>query len=414
MQILQQVLEDALGKLPDQLFGQLLTEKLKAQGIKLSRSEHRRLQHHLLSGTSNMLRLKRWRWWEEESIVLEFTEEETHEIAQRCTEVVEQLPALIETLTSDVATDTLVRLKRRWQSELRRQKRPYAGFERRLSRRWGLPLGLLRMLLTISQEYGASLNQELRGASVHAPHVIEVLTRLHARACQVVHEILVLLTAGLADGAMARWRTLHEIAVIALFIGEHGEDLAERYVLHQRVESRRAMESYIACQDRLGYEPLEPSEVEAVERAYEDLIGRFGRSFGTQYGWAAEQLGLKRPTLSDIKRAVGIDHLRAHYRLASHNVHANPKGVFFKLGLLEEENLLLAGPSNAGLEDPGHSAAISLVQTSTPLGLLHPTFDNIVALRIMFLLEHEIGQTFGDAHQQLLHDSTEPPVRPTP
>jgi hypothetical protein len=92
----------------------------------------------------------------------------------------------------------------------------------------------------------------------------------------------------------------------------------------------------------------------------------------------------------------------------------NPKGVFFKLGLLEEENLLLAGPSNVGLADPGRSAAISRVQTSTPLALLHPTFDNIVAPRIMVLLEHGIGQTFGDAHQQLSHDSAPPPVQPTP
>jgi hypothetical protein len=261
------------------------------------------------------------------------------------------------------------------------------------------------MLLTISQEYGASVNQELRGSSVHSLHLLEVLTRLHARACQVVHEILVLLAAGFADGAMARWRTLHEIAVIALFIGEYGEDLAEQYILHQQVESRRAMQDYIACHERLGYESLEPREVEAVERSYQNLLVRFGRSIGTQYGWAAEQLGISKPAFNNIERAVGIDHLRVHYRMASHNVHANPKGVFFKLGLLEEENLLPAGPSNAGLADPGHSAAISLVQTSTPLGLLHPTFDNIVALRIMVLLEREIGEAFGDAHQQLLHDS---------
>jgi hypothetical protein len=405
MQILHKALEDERGKIPEQLFGQLLTRKLKAQGVKLSRSEHRRLQNHIFNGESKTLRLRHWRWWEEENIVLEFTEEETQEIEQWCTEVVERLPQLIETLTGELATDLLATLKRRWQSELRRQKREYAGFERRLYRRWGLPLGLLRMLLTISQEYGASINQELRGSSVYPPHLLEVLTRLHARAGQVVHEILVLLAAGFSDGAMARWRTLHEIAVIALFIGEYGEDLAERYILHQQVESRRAMQDYIACYERLGYESLEPREVAAVEQSYQSLLVRFGRSFGTQYGWAPEQLGISKPAFNNIERAVGIDHLRAHYRMASHNVHANPKGVFFKLGLLEEENLLLAGPSNAGLADHGHSAAISLVQTSTPLGLFHPTFDNIVALRIMVLLEREIGEAFGDAHQQLLHDS---------
>ena len=71
---------------------------------------------------------------------------------------------------------------------------------------------------------------------------------------------------------------------------------------------------------------------------------------------------------------------------------------------MEVDMWLLAGPSNVGLADPGHSAAISLVQTSTPLGLLQPTLDNIVALRIMAELEGEIGRAFGDANQQLAND----------
>jgi hypothetical protein len=261
------------------------------------------------------------------------------------------------------------------------------------------------MLLTISREQGINLNQQLRQAPpTDSTHLVEVLTRLHARACQVVDEILVLLSAGFADGAMARWRTLHEIAVIALFIGEHGDELAERYIWHQHVESRRAMRDYVACQERLGYEPLESGEVADVERSYVAIVDRFGPSFGNQYGWATDQLNNNNPTFANIERAVGISHFRAHYRMASHNVHGNPKGVFFKLGLLEEADILLAGPSNAGLADPGHGAAISLVQTSAPLALLHPTFDNIVTLKIMLDLEAEIGQAFGDAHQKLVDD----------
>jgi hypothetical protein len=407
MQILQKALEDALRKLPEQIFAQLLARKLKAHGVKLSRREQQQLQQHILSGESETLRLRRWRWWKQEDIALEFTVEEMQEIERQFThEVVDQLPQLIEAMTNELATNILVTLKRRWRGELRSQRREYTSFQRRLYRRWGVPLGLLRMLLTISREYGANVNQELRDAlETDAQHLVEVLTRLHARACQVVDERLVLLTAGFADGAMARWRTPHEIAAIALFIGEHGGDLAERYVLHQNVESKRAMQDYVACQERLGYEPLEESEIAAAERSCDAVIARFGRPFGTQYGWAAQQLKSSKPSFSDIERAVGIDHFRAHYRLASHNVHANPKGVFFKLGLLEEADLLLAGPSNAGLADPGHRAAISLVQASTPLGLLHPTLDNSTVLRIMVELESEIGRAFGEAHQQLVNDT---------
>jgi hypothetical protein len=112
-----------------------------------------------------------------------------------------------------------------------------------------------------------------------------------------------------------------------------------------------------------------------------------------------------KPTFADIELAAGIDHLRAHYRMASHNVHANPKGVFFKLGLLKECQVLLSGPSNAGLADPGHGAAISLAQVSTTFGTLRPTFDNIVALKIIMQLVTEIGDDFAKAHSKLEEDS---------
>jgi hypothetical protein len=83
-----------------------------------------------------------------------------------------------------------------------------------------------------------------------------------------------------------------------------------------------------------------------------------------------------KPTFRDIEDSVGTDHLRAHYRMASHNVHANPKGVFFKLRLLPEAQLLLAGRSNAGLADPGHGTSISLGQVSSTLLTLQRTLDN--------------------------------------
>jgi len=116
--------------------------------------------------------------------------------------------------------------------------------------------------------------------------------------------------------------------------------------------------------------------------------------------------GKAKPTFKDIEAAVDIGHFRAHYRLASHNVHANPKGVFFKLGMLAESEMLLAGPSNAGLADPGHGAAISLSRvTSALVGLQQPpTLDNNVALLMMVDLVDEIGEAFGQAHERLEAD----------
>jgi hypothetical protein len=43
------------------------------------------------------------------------------------------------------------------------------------------------------------------------------------------------------DGAIARWRTLHEIAVIAMCVRDRGDAMAERYLLHSTVESYKAL-----------------------------------------------------------------------------------------------------------------------------------------------------------------------------
>jgi hypothetical protein len=67
----------------------------------------------------------------------------------------------------------------------------------------------------------------------------EILIRLLVRAWQVTDEILCLLENGFADGAMARWRTLHEIHVVAAVLMRHGESITERYLAHQAVESKR-------------------------------------------------------------------------------------------------------------------------------------------------------------------------------
>ena len=56
---------------------------------------------------------------------------------------------------------------------------------------------------------------------------VRVLLIRLVRACQVTDEIICLLENGFADGAMARWRTLHEIAVVAVVISQHGENLCD-------------------------------------------------------------------------------------------------------------------------------------------------------------------------------------------
>jgi len=152
------------------------------------------------------------------------------------------------------------------------------------------------------------------------------------------------------------------------------------------------------CQ-RLGQEPSDEDELATIEKAYAAALAKYGRDFGKPQGWAAKHLNKPDPTIADIQEASKIDHLRPYYRVASNNVHANPKGVFFKLGLVGEMDILLAGPSDVGIADPGHATAISLVQISTALVSLNPTFDNTVLIKIMLALTDEIGAVLLEAHR---------------
>ena len=94
--------------------------------------------------------------------------------------------------------------------------------------------------------------------------------------------------------------------------------------------------------------------------------------------------------------------------MASHNVHANPKGVLFKLGLVGDPNILLARPSNAGLTDPGHAAALFLLQISSSLLSLNSTADYIVTIKMMQTLADEIGEGLITAHKRLEEERSQP------
>lgn len=309
----------------------------------------------------------------------------------------EAIPEIVEEASNPI----LKQLKRNAPSMLRGRKKDRKSFEIRLAKVWRKPLNLLEILLAIAFEAGDDFNREFRPeASEQNDCVFEVLTRLHARACQIASEILALLRSGYGDGAHARWRSLHEIAAVGFFIQSAGNEVAERYLLHNAIESYRAAQQYQEHCKALGYEPLTEKELDEIESEYQHLLSRFGSAYKENYGWAASAIR-KNPTFRDIEQEVGLNHLRPFYRMASHNVHANPKGIFFKLGLYSSQEILLAGPSNTGLADPGHGAAISLGQITIALLGTRPNIDRLVICSILTKLMEEIGDAFLEAQRSL-------------
>lgn len=403
----QRILEDALAEVPYRIAANVVSEKLAADGVEMTEEERLRLFEHLKTVSDEHFTFGDASL--DERLRVEITDADVSLIENRLDKfMTESVPKVISTVGEDAAEQILLALHASWAEEAERQRLEREGFQERLHARWGRGIDLLRMLLTVSREFGDLANTTLRGAEAQeAPVLADVLLRLHARACQVTDEIGCLLTAGFSDGAMARWRTLHEIAAVALFLREQGEAVAQRYVDHEVIESARAARDYDECRERLGYEAMSEAELAAIRQQHDEAVAKYGPDFDRPYGWAADALGLKKPTLRDVREGAGIDHMRSHYRLASHNVHANPKGVFFKLGLLGDVDVLLAGPSNAGLSDPGQNAAISLMQVCSALGTLKPTMDSVVVLHILSGLTNEVREAFHAASELLEPDARE-------
>ena len=300
-----------------------------------------------------------------------------------------------ETLLPVIKKDAIKRL--------RRSRKQREGFEKRLGKHWAEPLHLLELLVESAEEFIDLVIGDQESAE-HDPrdHTFDALVAIHARGCQMSRAILALLRSGFADDAHARWRSLHELAVISSFISKHREeDVAERFLLHEIIQQRKLALAYQKHEVRAKLDPLRQEELEELRERYASLLTRFGRPFSSEYGWAASALAGKEATLANIEADVKLDHYRPYYQMASHNVHGSSHAAFFKLGIGEtDRTVLLAGPSNQGLADPGHGVALSLTQMTAALADAYPTMDCLVLVMVMNLLQHETGEAFLQAHEK--------------
>ena len=289
---------------------------------------------------------------------------------------VDSIPGVIPELVDDIAVDVLSGIKKEaFPTGIERHNTGRLQFEQGLMSVWKEPLDLLDVFITCATEAGSEFNSEFRNQAVsEGDAVFEALTRLHGKACQVSKETLVLLRSGYADGAHARWRTLHELAVVACLICEHGQVLAERYLLHRGIQRYKAALQFQKHCERLGQEPLPQEEINGYREERDWLVGRFGKSFLHDYGWASSVTEPRNPDLAVLEECVNLKHWRPFYKLASDNVHANSHGTYFRLGLSSsQEDVILAGPSKEGLADPGDSTAVSLCMVTTLLLARKPT-----------------------------------------
>jgi hypothetical protein len=276
------------------------------------------------------------------------------------------------------------------------------AFKARLYKTWRRPLDLLETMIVCCIEGAEAVSDAWPwGESPDDDIAFDVIRRLQVQGCLVAMEVLTLLKAGYPSGAHARWRSLHELAVTASFVREHGKDTAERFLAHEHVEAFKAAELYEKHCRRLRHTHHSAKEMAAFKRNRDAVLQKYGPDFKYRYGWASLALGRACDQFALLEEKVKLDHLRPYYRMASYPVHATAKTIRFSLALGRRRDVLLAGPSNSGLTDPGHSTAISLGQVTDALLILWPTTDSIRLMSLLGIFVDEIGMAFMKAHRAL-------------
>jgi len=408
MATLRQEMQKGVECLPRLALRQVVEKKLAAAGADLPDNAIDELVSHIMARDEDDHFT--WTSGEDDSgelknITLSFDAKDAAEIEASVDKVLSDFPAIMQKALTESGELLFRQLRTEWEHEGARQRLETDAFRERLEERWGEGLMLLRMLLTCCREIGASAHKSLgRSKKVATAYRRHVLCRLHARTCQVAEEVITLMENGLADGAMARWRTLHELAVVAAVIAAGDDSLAERYLDHDAVDLKKQADDHDLTLAPLGHPPVAKATRRALEKTYVQAIAKHGPDFGSPYGWAAEAVGKKRPTFRDLQKAADHASQSAAYKIASHTIHAGARGVFFRLSDLNNSGAPIAGRCNAGLAEPGGATASALTEITGWLLGDRLSFERLVELECVLKIRDAAPIAFEKADRRLRRD----------
>lgn len=279
-------------------------------------------------------------------------------------------------------------------------------FEERLYETWSKPLSRFEMIIVMCRELGSEINQwHIDNGGLDKK--LEVLSRLHAHALQVSCEILQLLKSGYADGAMARWRSLHECSVIARVLSAGDEDLAQKYDDHKYIDDYKFSISYQEHSESLHFEKIDDTALTSIKNKHDELVYKYGEYFKNDNGWSHDLIKKKKVSFYDLESYSGLEYLRPFYKFSSVRVHVNSKSVAYKLTLSESykynsDKILLSGPSNEGLVDPMQCASMSLIDTTRSLLSVNENFDSLVSVKILLLWDEKLKSELVEANEILI------------
>jgi hypothetical protein len=289
--------------------------------------------------------------------------------------------------------------------KIRSERREFINYHGKI---WGKPLDLLDALISISLELGNETSLKSEPISDNKDNIVfHTIKRLHARGCQVSSEILTLLRGGFSDGAHARWRTLHEISVVAQFLSTNNAELTERYLAHSAIVDYQRALQYQKHSDSLSYAPLLYDEFAKIKANYDMVKDKYGKGFKNtdwfrnDYWWASIVLNNPHPNLANIEERVEVSFMQPFVKLAHVNVHAGSAGIFLRLGSPPNNDVLVAGASVFGVWEPGQNTAYTICNlTSTLLLYKSDNLEDIGSALALRKFTEETVQEFDYAMEE--------------
>ncbi len=396
---MQAAFEASARRLPELQLQKIIANRAAASGFELDPGESEALAKQLLAGSKGSVTLDERSSLTEATITL--TDEDVDEIRRLPDRIEAAMTGAAENVVKKSADVLLKAIRRQWPAIKAAHEEDRAAFTETIQLLWGDALDKLDMLIATAESVGGQAVAVARASrSKKRIALTAALGRLHIRGVQVANEVLTLLREGYADAAFSRWRTLHEITVVAIVLGDHGEALAIRYLDHDLVEAERAAEVYQRCHPKDAAKRNNTKALKQTMEDYEAVVAQYGSAFRSPYGWAAEALGKEKPTFQHLEEAADQAQMRLQYKAASFGVHAGAKGLTVSVADVFGE-----GPPGAasigGLQEAGAETAYSLVRLTGPL--LGPTWsvDKLAGLNVLIRLRDAAAKAFTRGGQAM-------------
>jgi hypothetical protein len=314
-------------------------------------------------------------------------------------EIIEsRIDELVDDIITKLGDDFLNNLKINANYSIRENSLQNIEFTSRLEFRWYQAFDLMEIMVGCCLE----IIQEIDDSNIiKDKEKYLILKRFHARSIRITKEIIVLMRNGYADGAMARWRSLFEICVLALFIFENDNELAIMYQDYLGIENYNESIEYQKRCKALDFQMIPDDEMLCIINKKNNLEEKYSRRYSMPYGWACKIFPTKDITFNRILNSIKFEVWKPYYKMACNSVHAGPKSIFFNIGLSNLRDVLLVGPSNIGFTDPAQLSSISLLQITTLIITMNPTYENLIVINALNKLSIEIPIVFDNIQKKI-------------